>query len=505
MGSRYPSIKQLDYCSHPVRISKQGVTYYVACGRCDGCLLHSSNLWSQRLSQEIEDSGFSIFCTPTYSNHYLPKLKVSFENDDEGKPTYQYFPIWTNMRFVPRIDVDGMVYDGYDIRRKDVIYIEDPDYFPVPITNFVPDSPFVSSEFVPYPSKSDVVLWLKNVRKSLNNHFKDAKPTFRYYIISELGGEKYRPHVHCIFFVDNQEWADFLKDYALYACWQMCDQSLFDKHTKYCNAKTSGYLTEYVTLPADLPRIYQHEATKNFRLVSKSPAIGFRGFEKEKVQENVAGGIVTYDRTIHRLGQSYVLRYPSGYMSSLFPKCRGFSSMSFDRLLSVYGYLYYSVYKGGSSYTDLYNRLSSLDSLTFNAQRACLRYCESKGYDCVFHFVYMVDMYYYKVAMSQLADWYTWMQSVDDLFVVLASYRNILDYLSYHHDPKYFMLDDEFFVSQLPLYARSLSFDDLILRIKLSYSKISSIEYVYECSDILQESSKMKDYNELIGAMPHIY
>lgn len=513
MASRYPESQVLDYCSTPILISKNGVSNYVPCGHCSGCLLHSSNLWSQRLSKEIEDSAYSIFFTLTYNNEYLPKLKISFDFDHDGKRFYQYFTWFRNFRFVPRINEDGIVTSGYDARRSEYVYFEDSEFFRVPITNFVSDPPFSSEEFIPYPSKNDIVLWLKNVRKSLNNRFKNGKPTFRYYIISELGGEKYRPHYHGIIFCQDREWSDYLKQYALYACWQMCDKTLFDDNTKYCNAATARYLTEYVTIPADLPRVYKHSSTKNFRLVSKSPAIGFRGFEKEKVQEAVCSGTLQYDRSIHRLGQFVMVRYPSNYISALFPKCRGFSRLSFDRLLSVYGYLYKEIYERGRQYTDLYNRLSTLDPVTFNAQRACLRYCEELGFDAVFHYCFMLDNVYYLTEMARLSQWYHWQESQDDLFVILASYYNFEDYVLFYYE-QYNIYNKYFscflytlslpFVSELPKFVQSLKVPDFIELVRDARKKVYPDAFDNECSDILQDACKMRNYNELVGLDPHI-
>lgn len=511
MASRYPEHKVLDFCQSPIVISKNGDSYLVPCGHCNGCLLHSSNLWSQRLAMEIEHSNYSIFFTLTYNNEFLPKLKIRPDEVIKGVQKYSYFPIWSNVRVAPRISPTGYVTSIDVVRRNDHIFIDGEDYFSVPITNFVPDRPFSASEFLPYPSKRDIQLWLKNVRKSLNNHFYGEKPSFRYYIISELGGEKYRPHYHGIIFCEKFEWSEFLKEYALYACWQMCDKSLFDQHTKYCNSATARYLTEYVTVPSDLPRIYKQPSTKNFRLVSKSPAIGFCSFTKNEVQEKISVGDITYDRKIQRLGQSFVLRYPSNFVSSVFPKCRGFSRMSFDRLLSVYGYLYKEIYERGRSYSSLYRRLSTIDSVTFNAQRSCLRYCESLGFNAIFHYCFMLDNCYYLLEMSRLSSWYRWQEKQDNLYVILASYNNLSDYITYYYE-RNFVLDVLFsisslsipFLDQLPDSISSLSVSEFLFRVQSSRSFIYSESYDLECSDILSDACKMRNYNELVGLQPHI-
>ena len=81
MGSRFASSQHLEYCYNPQKIFKDGTPVYVPCGRCDGCLLHSANDWSQRVGNEIESSLCSIFGTLTYSNHYLPTLVPVVNHD----------------------------------------------------------------------------------------------------------------------------------------------------------------------------------------------------------------------------------------------------------------------------------------------------------------------------------------------------------------------------------------------------------------------------------------
>lgn len=233
MATRYPTYKVLDYCFDPVPVSKNGISLYVPCGKCAGCRLHSSNLWSQRLQMEIESSCFSIYFTLTYANRWLPVMACSPIPDG-----YSYFPLWNNKRLVPRIDQDGYVTSVFESRRLDAFYYEFSEHFLVPITNY-PHDPL--REYLPYPSQRDIVLWLKSVRKSLKNHFKNESTAFRYYIISELGGKKYRPHAHGLIFCNNEKHAKWLRDYALFACWQMCDKALFDEYTVFADAGTETY------------------------------------------------------------------------------------------------------------------------------------------------------------------------------------------------------------------------------------------------------------------------
>lgn len=449
----------------------------VSCGKCEGCLLHKANLWSQRLSFEIDHNPFSIFFTLTYNNKYLPTLVPIVGADG--------FSVYVSDH------KDNIRFNGsYDVPREDHIMIESKLY-DIKITN---DS---RKYTVNYASKRDIQLWLKLLRKSIQENLDpryDSK-CFRYYVISERGPSYGRWHFHGILFPKNQEIAEFLLHSSMYQSWQMCDKVLFEQHTKYCDSGTSTYVTNYITGCSRLPAIYKNPAIKPIRLSSKSPAIGYAAFDPQEIFEDVSCGVVEFRRNISRLEQSSLVRYPQDYMARLFPKCYQFATLSYSRLLLVYGLLY-RLDKGREiSVIQLSGRLSKVyHPSDWQAMQACYKFCELLG--CTpFHYLYLLDLYYYKCAMKALEMWYKW-QEVNSQFPIkiLCSYVNLQDCF-----PKKSAFVT--FFEDFGIVYDDLTFDDLR---KVIYHDKAKDLYMKEVTDIFDNLEKMPKFNELAGSAPHI-
>lgn len=479
MASRYSSYGVLDYCYHPVElIQDNGEHIFVPCLKCNGCLLHKANVWASRVSLEIENNPFSIFFTLTYSNKYLPTLKREklvngFYND------YVYFSNHEgNIRF------DGVE----DTIRKDDIFIRGFGDIHIPITNSQLDYPN-------YFSKRDFQLWLKKLRKDiyLNLRPYDSGEFFRYYAVSECGPTTKRWHLHGILFPKNREIAEFLIHESMFKNWQMCDKVRFDEYVSYCDRNTSAYVSNYVTSYSSLHPIYQGTSVKPFRLSSKSPAIGFSSFDKTQVFEDVSRGVFEFSRDVRKPEQSPLALYPSSYMSRLFPKCYQFASLSYSRLLYVYGYIYREVNGYDRPYILLSERLrKELHASDFEAMSACYNACNLLG--CVpDYYLYLLDLYYSKRALRSLAQWYTWQEAnADKPFKILSSYLNLNDYvankISYEIVLRYFF---EGF---------GLTPDDLDRNMVYVLKEKDSLdlEYQNDVDNIVSNLQKLPKFNELI-------
>lgn len=262
MGSRFATSQHIDFCYKPVRISKNGIVMYVPCGKCNGCLLQKSNSMSFRLGDEIENRSNSIFCTFTYDNLHVPKIRCNVQDG-----SFHWFSAPENFRCVPL--TDGKTVIGYRDVLRDFVSFDSPYCLSAPLKNWH------NEDCIGYLSKSDIQLYLKSLRKLIYGNFNISRGSLSYYIIGEYGPGKsatqgkFRPHYHAIFFPYNKEIATFLMDYALYACWSMCDKRLFDNYTKYCDSGTRHYVTEYVTGVTYLPPLLREtKEIKPFSLMS---------------------------------------------------------------------------------------------------------------------------------------------------------------------------------------------------------------------------------------------
>lgn len=517
--ARIPQLKDIDYCFHPIKVRQGDDFLYVPCGRCSGCLLQKANEWSMRLTNEIEGFACAIFFTLTYSNEYLPVLRSSYHQElkyrkeialrsKNDKRKFDWFSSTFNHRAVPvyQYDKEGnqtdVIIGKRDVPRYDYLYIDNPN-------NSV-SSVFVENwhdvPVIPYLSKRDLQLYLKLVRKQLTLHY-GRSVRLRYFTFSEYGETKYRPHHHVLFFPESVEVAEYLFECSLYQNWQMCSESVFrsNDNLKFVESGISEYLTNYVTSFIDLPEVYKLPRLKPFRLASKNPPIGFCSFSRQKVFADVADGTLEYIRTIDRISKRSVLEYSSNYISTLFPKCKGFSQLDFHGLLRVYG-LFVAVDRleslGFGCYRGLFEALE-LDPQDRNAARKCEKILISCGSWSVFNYCFLLDNVYYLKAMAFLKRQYMYQEEHGFTLEVARSYNNFYEYLSLLENgllPSVMRYTLDWFL--YPLGYDCYSILEEMPSAKLMSQKSRNALYEREVEGILQECVKIPKVNENLGISP---
>lgn len=475
--NRFVKSPSLDYCLSPRIVYKNDKKILVPCGHCDGCHLHKSNSWSMRVASEIEANPYSVFFTLTYSNKYLPTLKAIY--DGFGAPVFT-----SNHR--SNIRFNGV----RDVLRDDNIVIRSTDPRQ-DITNLSKEG------YVNYASKRDIQLWLKNVREDIKQNLKPYESnSIRYYIISEVGPTTHRCHYHGIIFCKDKEISEYLIRHALYKNWKMCSEVRFFPFVKYCDSQTANYVSSYVAGLGRLPKIYQNVSIRPFRLSSKSPAIGYKSFDRTKIFEDVASGVVEYNKTISRIDRKYIFRYPSDYLRSLFPKCFEYSSLDFQRLLWLYGLLYREIKGCKRPYLFISHRLCAyMHASDWQATKKCYDVCEELG--CTpFHYLYLLDMSYYKSDMFALKSWYQWQEImiIEKPLDVLASYINLFDiHLAAVASLKAYNALNAFFEGFAIDY-QSMEVNDIK---SLCSFKIDTDKYQKEIDDVVTQLTKIPKYNEM--------
>lgn len=500
MASRYPTSSSLDYCFNPLRIVHNNVVSYVPCGKCDGCLLHKANEWSMRLGCEIEATPFPIFYTLTYSNKYLPTARfVGYNKEDFNFKLFSCSHA-KNIRFDGKKDV---------LRKEDFVIFNVPASFHgVRATNYECDV-----DYFPYSSKRDFQLYLKILRKNINERFKEVpeeERKIRSFAISEYGETLLRPHIHAVLFCYSQEISEYLIYNGLFEAWQMCDRHLFQQYTHLCDSGCRGYITQYLTCHSSLPQIYKDDRIKPWRLSSKNPAIGYCGFDKKKVFEDVISGTIEFTRNISRIDQKYILRYPSSLLAGFFPKCYEYGSKTLRGLRGLYGiYLLSDVEKnsffekgrGNIDYGYLAARLSDdVHSSNETAAKAAKKVCDLMSWQ-LDTYLYALDMYYYKADMYALKFYYEWqILKGGNTLEVLRSYQNFGEYLRIFKNDS--MSDYQYLVFGSFCRGFALDFDEVI---NFDFDDLSSdnTDYQLEVSDILEDMVKMPKFNEKYGLSPN--
>lgn len=511
MASRYPISPVFDYCFSPIHIVDGDKNVVVPCGRCDGCRLHKANDWMQRLSQEIDDTPFPVFFSLTYSNKYLPKLRCEFTPDTPANGWRWISNHKDNIRATLKFDKDTGQYVPVDKIREDNIVIDYP-YEPLEVKNFSDYS------CIAYSSKRDIQLYNKLVRKLIDERFKDKSfdaKRFRYFTISEYGPTTFRPHYHSVYLFSDREVSEYFLEYLVYACWPMCDKIRITNYAHYCTSGNAGYVTQYINSITCLPKVYQdNKEIRPFRLASKNHAIGFGSFDAYEVSEEYLRGNDTYVKPIAKLGQRRVFRFPSGYINSVFPKCREYRKTTDFGKLGIYRMAYdlftdYSRCRGcreckySSLYDCAYVRLhQDLCAQDLNATMKCYKYCMEFGCEPE-HYLYVLDMVYYKKDMYALRLFYDYQSKLADngkWFSIARLYNNFLDIKNWFlNGDDYHILVGNCFLESLSLEASDF---DLYDNYKLAETSLDTSAYELEVSDILKDMVKTSKFNEQTGNAP---
>lgn len=482
MASRYTDSKLISYCVSPRVVWQSCERYVVPCGKCDGCLLHKANNWSIRLKNEIDDSLITLWFTLTYNNYYLPVL--------------QYDPV--NHCYISD-HVNNVRYDSKKVvRRLDDIVI--PSL--MPFKRFRPENYHRDGYYVAYSSKRDFQLFLKNLRKLVYEYFNEYKK-IRYFAVSEYGPTTLRPHIHTLLFFDQYDPAEMCKESAVFESWKMCDKALFDSHTRYANSGVSGYLTNYITSFSELPEFFKDRQIKPFRLSSKGASIGSDSYDKEEFFEKVVTGDLQYVKRVERLDAVAVCQYPKNYTDSVFPKCYQYSKLSFGRLLEVYGFLYTNVRQRKIPYNSVHKRLSNFRHASDSvAALRCFQICEKFSFN-PFHYVFLLDLFYYRQAQATLSYFYRYQigKDITDVWVLYDNFVELCrNYLSAPDECNsltlsYFLESYGYRLSDM-----SYAFLDSILHQR----EKNKLLYIRELEEVKRDSIKLPKANEVLGRSPHI-
>ena len=438
-----------------------------------------------RLGMEIENNPLSFSFTLTYSNDFLPYL-VKGPGKDGNIHWISDHP--NNFRHDgTKVVTRSFKYEYFELDAK---------YPAIPVTNFY------RNDVIAYASKRDIQLYLKNIRKTLYERFDDSYNLpyrIRYAVFNEYGEDKFRPHYHCIFFFPTKEVADFTIQCALYQAWQMCNKSRLFAKSKYCDSGASRYLTAYFNSITVLPYVYKTDL-KPFRLCSKAPAIGYSSFIPS-LFEKASIGDITYNRTISDPSKQSVFLYSSDFIRTQFPKCKGFDNYTFHGLCRLYGALYYAERRWYLE-PDAVSRLLSenLPSQDYQCIRKCYQFSKEFGKkflgDPVKHYVYMLDLVYYKQAMNSLKLMYEWQMKQPKLSIeILGCYQNLPQKVAVY-TPGDFYLD--WFLAPFGLVPGDIQ--------DLKYSewmpKPVEPEYIDELNVIRENMVKMPKLREDIGSSP---
>jgi len=306
-------------CEHPrlIRNRYSGEFLYVSCGTCAVCRNRKSAILQQRLTSEIEQHLYNFFFTLTYDDEFLPTAHFHVYHD-----------------CIAVLGVNRVKYNAD--RTYQSYYEEDFDYVSVPIEE-VSDNEIdwlkrTSSHRHGIVNRHDVICFIKRLNIYFRRKYGILQNAFRFFVASEYGPSTFRPHYHGVLSTDQALVAKNLYA-AICACWK---NGYIDFSAINSSSKCLSYITKYVSSDSCYPKIFGTKISKPFVLYSRSPSLGFV-FPGSTTHKKIVNTILQHRGNGHDKGfLDFVSCLPLYVKSSLFPKCRKFSSQSLADLHRTY-------------------------------------------------------------------------------------------------------------------------------------------------------------------------
>lgn len=291
-------------CLHPQVIYNKytGEEVVGSCGHCAACLQNRANRWVTRLDMESSCHKYTWFCTFTYDEHHIDQIvRLRYDDYKEG---------------IAYINSDtGEIYEFSDpsIKRHTV---KDFDFCQ-------------NTKVLPILNKSDVQKFIKLVRYYIKQIDKNA--ILRYYYTGEIGPRTYRPHGHCLFWLDSEavdkQFAQILSKTWKYG-------HIYDPH--HVEGSAANYVASYINSLTDLPSIYQHRQLRPFHLFSKCPPLG----SLVRSLEDVPAILDRKDTSIRIFskasGKFFDVPLWRSLLDRYYPRIQRFSSLSTSDRIEVY-------------------------------------------------------------------------------------------------------------------------------------------------------------------------
>lgn len=321
-------------CLNPQKIMNPYTheTLVVPCGKCKAC--HTVKAYRYNIQCQLEASSAKhvLFVTLTYRDEDLPLLYY--------QPVYD--SVFGNQTAVDLFDSDGVLLEKVDFTDRDL---------------FEYQLKVDRSGCIPYLRKRDIQLFVKRLRSSFDYELQ-RHAEVRYFICGEYGPEHYRPHYHCLFFLQ-EDWflepsghtfgefpaylwynpkAQYPKtstdvmsnfEYYLYTRW-----SFGRIDCQITQGNCSSYVTTYVNSFSSVPKILKARTSRPFAVHSKLLGqVFFKDISKEVYEAPYSSFI---EKSYTSSSGTKPLTLWASYYNVFFPRCKGYANKTSSKRLYSY-------------------------------------------------------------------------------------------------------------------------------------------------------------------------
>lgn len=333
-------------CLHPQRVFNKytGEFILAECGKCEACLMKKNLSRKTRCQLENISHKYCYFVTLTYSNEYLPLLKLEYNYEADFYDVCLYRE---NVSYYDKEKKDWMYktsYNGAIIGN----YIAPHGLYLFQLSKKVGLS--YDKKIYPCLNSRDLQLFMKRLRKRTNERI-------RFYACGEYGPIHFRPHYHLLLWFEREETiANIQQNISESWPFGITDFSA-------CAGKAASYVASYVNCSQYLPEILRFPETSPFGRHSRY--LGEYVFDTTDEEFQEFEPLRINRRRVCCAGLNTDIVLWRSIKDRKFPKCKGYSSKSeYER---IYSYRINEIASGWSGETSpLFNSRLITDYIRYH-------------------------------------------------------------------------------------------------------------------------------------------
>ena len=331
-------MKTYHSCLHPIKTFNKyvGKEVVASCGKCAYCRCMRAIKLTNRIDREFVRLGDStaLFLTLTYNNDSLPiyvydgRAKRWRSNRESKFPRFGYLKAEEVNTYAHPVGVECYGKDGRKRTKRRVF------------------------AHLCYP---DVQMYFSRVRTEINTSIsrgydddlhraygpdlKYETLKIRYFVCGEYGPVTFRPHYHCVIWLNHRASEEQIKALAeiLSSSWKNGNVDIETVTT----GGVSSYLASYVNGASDIPKVLENNRhLRPFAHYSRDPVAGTKLLDEDEVKKVLTTGDACTRRYDPKEGKLVIEEFPDSTKRRYFPQCDGFSYKDTSELLYVYSYVY---------------------------------------------------------------------------------------------------------------------------------------------------------------------
>lgn len=305
----------------------------VNCGKCSECQQEKATQRANRIRNHCPHGMLAFFVTLTYSNDYVPYIRLSDLRSYDISSTYE-IPVYRNNEC-------RVVYskrNGCRFKRDEGVreihrcFIPDKFRYDSSLFGLTPLRG-MSSDCIGVCLNSDIQKFFKRLSINLKRKYNYDKP-LNYWYCSEYGSFFHRPHFHALIFFP-YDWEDRFRN-AIFESWSYSIQSVKEAGLEIAK-NVASYLSSYCAKHARSNEFEQNSPYKQKHACSLGFGVVLDCFNLSEILSRADRGNLYYYSQKKLDGKSSVIKllYPSYVIGRYFPKFKGCCKLSLSRLESL--------------------------------------------------------------------------------------------------------------------------------------------------------------------------